>query len=91
MSTGLRAFFAVLTLITTLAVFAGALFGFFGHDNSGNHMYGLGIVGVLLTALFSVFVYHDAQFFFGKKAAPAPVPAPVAAEPHAPAATPETK
>ena len=67
MSIGLRIFFAVLTLLTTLAVVAATLFGFFGHDNSGNHMYGLGVVGVLLTAIFSVFVYHDYRFFFGPK------------------------
>ena len=75
MSTTLRAVFAVMTLVLTLGVFALTLFGFFGHDNSGHHMFGLGVVGTLLTILFSFFVYHDAQFFFGKKpAAPAATP-----------------
>lgn len=88
MSTGLRIFFAVLTLVTTLAIFAGTLFGFFGHDNSGQHMYGLGVVGALLTALFGFFVYHDYMFFFGgQKAAQLGTPAPVAEPTPAPAPT----
>lgn len=65
MSTGLRIFFAVLTLLATLAALTLGLFGFFGHDNSGHHMIGLGVVGLALTALFSFFVYHDYMFFFG--------------------------
>jgi hypothetical protein len=67
MSKTMRAVVAIFWLLVTLACVFLGFFGFLGHDNSGNHMYGLGVVGFLLAAGTSFFVYHDYQFFFGKK------------------------
>ena len=79
MSKGLRLVFAILTLVITLAVFASSLFGFFGRDNAGQHMYLLGVAGLALTVICGFFVYHDYMYFFGGQAAaqtgePTPVP-----------------
>jgi len=81
MNKGLRLVFAILTLVITLAVFAGTLFGFFGHDNSGHHMYIVGVAGLALTVILGFFVYHDYMYFFGGQAAAqtgAPLPVPPA-------------
>jgi len=62
-----RAIIAIFCLLLTLsAVFLG-FFGLFGHDNSGNHMYGLGVVGFVMAAILGIFNYHDYQYFFGSK------------------------
>ena len=70
MSRGLRAFFAVLSLVLTVALLVLTVFGFVGHDNSGQHMWGVGFIGALLTVLFGFFNYHDYQYFFGKQPTP---------------------
>lgn len=60
-----RAIIAIFCLLLTLsAVFLG-FFGLFGHDNSGNHMYSVSVVGFAMAAILSIFNYHDYQYFFG--------------------------
>lgn len=56
-----RIVFAVLTLLTTLALLALIVWSVF------MAFWGITVVGTMLVAMFGFFVYHDYQFFFGKK------------------------
>jgi hypothetical protein len=62
MNRTLRIILAVATLLTTL----GAL-GFGVYGLTIPHV-GLSVTCFVLAAMFGLFVYHDYQYFFGKKA-----------------------
>jgi len=56
-----RVLLGIFTLLTTLALAFLTGWSFF-------HAYiGMGIVNLLLTGGFGLFVWHDYKFFFGKK------------------------
>lgn len=63
MVNGIRIALAIATLLTTAAMASGAVWSF----ATGKPLL-LGVVCTLLTAGFGLFVYHDYQYFFGKKA-----------------------
>ena len=56
MSKALRIFFAILTLVITLAVLVLTVWSI------TQAFWGLAVVGAVLTVLFGVFVYHDYLF-----------------------------
>lgn len=61
MSKTLRIILAIATLLTALTMLAFAIYGL-----TIPHI-GLAVVCFLLAGGFGIFVYHDYQYFFGKK------------------------
>lgn len=66
MSKTTRAFIAIFWLLMSILMVCGVVFGLVGHDNSGNHMYGISAVCALLGIGTGYFNYHDLMFFLGK-------------------------
>ena len=57
----LRSVLAIATLLTTLICAVCCVWAF------ASGQIGLGIVAGLISIGFTIFVYHDCQYFFGKK------------------------
>lgn len=65
MNTTMRIVFAALSLLLTLTMLVTAVW------SVTMAFWGVTFVAVLLTGVFGFFVFHDYQFFFGKKSSAA--------------------